>query len=80
MKTRSAISISDESDYPGLRSCPQRDGMPASSAGLLALLPAALRSAVLAHFSLGSTNGVGTGVGTNDEAAGVDDPDGVVSR
>lgn len=56
------------------------EGIPASSEGLLALLPADLRRAVLAHFAVGTANGVGTDVGTNDKAAGISDPDGAVSR
>jgi hypothetical protein len=57
------------------------EGLPASSEALLALLPAALRGAVLAHFGLApAMNAVGTAVGTNDDAAGIEDSDGVVSR
>jgi hypothetical protein len=44
------------------------DGLPASSAALLALLPASLRAAVLARFGVGPAKGVGTGVGTNYDA------------
>lgn len=57
------------------------DGVPASSDALLALLPVTLRAAVLAHFAqLPSTDDVGTVVGTNDNAAGIGDSGGAVSR
>jgi hypothetical protein len=57
------------------------EGIPASSEALLALLPEALRAAVLAHFGqVPTTSGVGTTVGTNDNAAGIEDSDGVLSR
>jgi hypothetical protein len=57
------------------------ESIPASSEALLALLPEALRDAVLAHFGMGPTaSTVGTAVGTNDTAAGISDSDGGVSR
>lgn len=51
--------------------------IPASSESLLALLPEALRDAVLAHFGTGPA---ASAVGTNDNAVGIVDSDGVVSR
>ncbi len=56
------------------------EGIPASSDALLALLPEALRDAVLAHFGGAVTSAVGTAVGTNENAAGIVDSDGAVSR
>ncbi len=57
------------------------EGIPASSEALLALLPEALRAAVLAHLRQApTTNGVGTAVGTNDGAAETSGLGGAVSR
>ncbi len=57
------------------------DGLPPLTETLIALLPEALRAAVLAHFGGGSLGAaVGTSVGTNDSAAGIDDSGGAVSR
>ncbi|CAN5864089.1 hypothetical protein BH11GEM1_BH11GEM1_20490 [soil metagenome] len=54
------------------------EGIPVSSD---ALLPEALRDAVLAHFGLGAVMGAGgTAVGTNENAAGIIDSNGAVSR
>jgi hypothetical protein len=56
------------------------EGIPASSDALLALLPEALRAAVIAHFGGGAPSAVGTGVGTNENAVGIVDSDGAVTR
>ena len=57
------------------------EGVPPSSEALLARLPESLRDAVLACFGqvpIGET--VGTSVGTNEDAAGIEDSGGAVSR
>lgn len=56
------------------------EGIPASSDALLALLPEVLRAAVLAHFAGAATNSVGTSVVTNENAAGIVDFGGAVTR
>jgi hypothetical protein len=56
------------------------EGIPATSQALLALLPQAVRNAVLARFRISSAaSAVGSGVGTNGNAARIDYSDGVVS-
>jgi hypothetical protein len=56
------------------------EGIPASSDALLALLPETLRAAVLAHFGGTASSTVGTAVGTNENAAGINDSGGAVTR
>jgi hypothetical protein len=51
-----------------------------SLGALLALLPANLRAAGLAHFAAAATSGVCTAVGTNENAAGIVDSGGAVTR
>ncbi|MDB4886330.1 MAG: hypothetical protein JWN79_1768, partial [Gemmatimonadetes bacterium] len=56
------------------------EGIPASSDALLTLLPEALRAAVIAHFGGAAPSAVGTGVGTHENAVGIIDSDGAVTR